>query len=187
MSSGVHELHREAERALRAGHGLDARAMFVAAGDRAVRDGRWRDALESYRLALELDMLDAGVVARCEAAMRSAQRKLWMWSDYATAIAAHPEWPHFACRDAQLVIGDDAQVIACPGVGAVLDVRMTDDGALEVQPTQKFTDLPIAMAMVIVRRAVWPRPRHIGPGAALVRYLGRLVRLTELGEWGDPP
>jgi hypothetical protein len=79
------------------------------------------------------------------------------------ALDQHPEWVAFACRSAQIVIGD----LGCASVGPVLE-------------------LPIAMAMIVLRRARWstPRERATEPMTVRVTFAGhQRVRLDEHGEW----
>jgi hypothetical protein len=97
-------------------------------------------------------------------------------------------WPHFGARGAQIVIGDLGAVVDCPGVGPVLELLMTEKDLIETRPDARFASMPIAMAMIVLRRAMWPAPRERAtePMNVRVTYAGReRVRLDEHGDW-DP-
>jgi len=143
-----------AERAFKSGDPTAARDAFLAAGDVAKRFQLWKSATRCYRHALELDVLDRVAVARlCGLLGRGGH--LVEWIDYAKAVDRN-DWPSFGCRKAQLVIGDSGAFVECPGVGPVLDVTMPDSELVEAQPDGRFVGMPAGMAMIILRRALWP-------------------------------
>jgi hypothetical protein len=63
---------------------------------------------------------------------------------------------------------------------------MSDDDLIETRPEARFTGMPLAMAMIILRCAMWFAPRNFAddPSSLRVAFHGRpLVRLNELGDW----
>ncbi|MBX3154937.1 MAG: hypothetical protein KF773_02970 [Deltaproteobacteria bacterium] len=187
VNADVRVLFMDGERAARRGEVATARACFLEAGQAAADVQLWRSAIRCYRHVLELDLLDREPVERIG---RMPNRVISGrgWDAYRAAIDQHARWPHFGCRGAQIVIGDLGAVIDCPGVGPVLELIMTDKDLIETRPDARFNGMPIAMAMILLRRAMWPAPRERAtePMNVRVTYAGReRVRLDEHGDW-DP-
>jgi hypothetical protein len=183
----VRVLFTDGERAARRGEHETARACFMEAGRSAAEVQLWRSAVRCCRHALELDLLDRGAV---EAVTRMPTRVISGrgWDDYRVALDQHPEWTKFACRTAQIVIGDQGAVIDCPIAGRVLELIMTERDLVEARPAARYPGMPIAMAMIVLRRALWPNPRErtSDPATMRVTFAGReRVRLDEHGDW-DP-
>jgi len=175
----------DADRAARSGDVTAARDAFVEAGACAAIHGRWRAAVRCYRRALELDLLDREIVAKI---VRIAGKvtNAADWASYARVLEARPPWPSFGCRSAQIVVGDLGGVVTCAGIGAVLEVMMAHDDLIDVHPDGQLAGMPLAMAMVILRRALWPVPRDHATDPARVRVTfaaGRHVQLDEHGDW----
>lgn len=187
MNADVRVLFMDGERAARRGELATARACFLEAGQAAVDVQLWRSAIRCYRQTLELDLLDREAVDRI-ARMPTRVISGRGWDAYRIALEQHTAWPHFACRGAQIVIGDLGAVIDCPGVGPVLELIMTDKDLIETRPDARFNGMPIAMALIVLRRAMWaiPRERATEPMTVRVTYVGReRVLLDEHGDW-DP-
>ncbi len=192
MNHDIRVLFLDGERAARTGELATARACFLEAGQAAAGLQLWRSAVRCYRHALELDLLDRVVI---EGVLGVPLRVISGrgWDRYLAAIDAHPEWPAFGCRAARIVSGDLGAVIECPGAGPVLELIMSERDLVETRPDARFTGMPTAMAMVILRRALWPTPRERAtePMTVRVTFEGReRFRLDELGEWepiiGEP-
>lgn len=176
----------DGERAARVGDAATARGCFLEAGRAAVAFQLWRAAIRCYRHVLELDLRDREPLDRIHR-MPSRVITGQGWEDYARAIERHPEWPRFGCRTAHTVMSDQRTQVECPPVGAVLDVLMSAHDLVEVHPIAPFLVMPIAMAMIVLRRALWPAPREHATELMAVRvvYAGRPeVQLDELGDWG---
>ena len=185
VTADIRELVAGAERVLRE-HDLPAgRTAFVAAGDCARDYGLWRTAARLYRRGLELDVVDREIIERlARLAVRFPNGGDWL--EYRRALDAHPEWPRFGCRGTQVVIGDDGTVVTCPDVGVVLELMMSASDLVEIHPDARFADMPRAMALVIMRRAMWlsPREHTTEPMSVRVVFAGRpAVVLDELGDW----
>lgn len=180
----VRVLLAEGERALRSNNRADARAAFLAAGQAASRHQVWRRAQRCYRLALELDLVDREPIERI---LRLPSRTISHaeWNVYACVLDCHA-WPSFGCRPARIVTGGQRSQVECPGIGAVMDLTMPDDDRIEAHPDPRLADMPFAMAMMILRRAMWvaPRDRTNRPQRLRVAFdeLPQ-VWLCELGEW----
>jgi hypothetical protein len=173
-----------AERALRGGDRGEARAAFLAAGQAAVSYQLWRSALRCYRLALELDVVDREPIARIvELPARAVAQADWRL--YARALERH-DWPSFGCRAAQIVTGGAVTLVECAGVGAVMELLMPSEDLIETRPDARFTGMPLAMAMIILRRAMWIAPRAFATEPQRLRvafdHLPQ-VWLDELGDW----
>jgi hypothetical protein len=98
----------------------------------------------------------------------------------------HPGWPHFGCRSARVLTHDSGSIVECANVGPVLELAMPHADVVEVRPDGRFAKMPIAMALLVLRRALWPTPREMTSKPARVRVLfgGREpVRLDERGDW----
>jgi hypothetical protein len=180
------QLHvSDAERARRAGDPRAAYGGFVEAGQCAEQYGLWKTALRCYRNAVELDLFAHGALehlARIAGRAGAGPE----WTEYATALAGSPTWPHIACRQVQLLIGNAGAVVGAARVGTVLEVVMAEDDLVVVQPEARFADMPVAMALIILRRAMWPAPRENAEVSYEIRvtYRGRYrYRLWEHGDW----
>jgi hypothetical protein len=185
MNVDVRVLFGDGERAARGGDWATARACFLDAAQCALDVQLWRSAVRCYRHALELDLLDREVVERV---LQVPQRVISGrgWDEYRSALDAHAAWPHFNCRGARVVLGDLGAVIECPRAGPVLELIMSEQDLVETRPDGRFTGMPSALAMIVLRRALWPAPRERGsePMTVRVTFDGRQrVRLDELGDW----
>lgn len=184
MNVEVRDQLGSAERAIRSGDPTAARDAFLAAGDVAKKFQLWKSATRCYRHALELDLLDRVAVARLLGLLGRGGHVI-EWVEYAKAIDRN-DWPSFGCRQAQLVIGDVGAFVDCPGIGPVLDIAMPESELVEALPDGRFVGMPVAMAMIILRRALWPLrlEQTIPPRNVRVAFAGRVpVVLDELGEW----
>lgn len=188
MNADVRVLLADAERALRAEQLAAARAAFLEAGQSAASYQLWRSALRCYRRALELDLADREAVGRI-AQLPPRVIALADWHDYARALdtrAGARAWPSFGCRAAQIVTGNVGAQVECPGTGVVMELIMTEDDLVETRPEARFEGMPLAMAMIVLRRALWFAPRELAtdPGSIRVAFDGRpQVWLDELGDW----
>jgi len=175
----------DGERAAREGDAVAARGCFLEAGRAAVAFQLWRAAIRCYRHVLELDLLDREPldrIARMPGRVTSGQG----WDDYTQAIGRHPEWPRFGCRTAHTIASDRRTLVTCPQVGPVLDMLMSASDLVEIHPLAPLLAMPQGMALVILRRALWPAPREHATELLAVRvvFAGRPpVRLDELGDW----
>jgi hypothetical protein len=181
----VRVLFTDGERAARAGELDTARACFVEAGQCAADVQLWRGAIRCYRHALELDLLDRDLVERI-VRMPPRVTSGRGWDEYKTALDQHAEWVHFSCRNARVVSGDLGAVVECPSVGPVLELLMSEVDLVETRADARYQAMPIAMAMIVLRRALWnqPRERATDPMTVRVTYAGhQRVRLDEHGDW----
>lgn len=107
------------------------------------------------------------------------------WSEYARVLG-QDAWSSFGCRSAQIITGEGGAHVECRGTGNVLELMMTADDLVEARPEARFTGMPLAMALIILRRALWLAPRELAsdPMSLRVAFDGRhQVRLDELGDW----
>jgi hypothetical protein len=183
----VRVLFTDGERAARRGEYDTARACFLEAGQCAADVQLWRAAIRCYRHVLELDLLDREVVERV---LRMPPRVISGrgWDEYRNALDQRPAWLHFSCRTARVVIGDLGAVVECPAVGPVLELIMTEQDLVETRPDARYQGMPIAMGMIVLRRALWAHPRERANELMNVRvtFAGQQrVRLDEHGDW-DP-
>jgi hypothetical protein len=184
VNSDVRVLLADAARALRGDDLAGARAAFHEAGQCAVSYQLWRSALRCYRRALELDLADREAVVRI---VHLPPRVIALadWHDYVRALDSRA-WPSLGCRAAQIVTGNLGAQVECPGTGVVMELMMTEDDLVETRPEGRFAGMPLAMAMIILRRALWFAPRELAsdPASIRVAFDGRpKVRLDELGDW----
>ncbi|HEY6036228.1 MAG TPA: hypothetical protein VIV58_18255, partial [Kofleriaceae bacterium] len=182
LNIDIREALADAERALATGDRAAAARAYVEAGDHAVRYQLWRSAARSFRSALELDLVARDVVAKL-VGLRHL-RAVADWLDYQDALDAHPDWPHVSCLRAQVLIDDRGAYVDC-GL-RVLRLAMTSDDHVEVRPEPRFSEIPLAMALVVLRRAMWPNARDqaLQPMRLRVTYSGRpSIWLDELGDW----
>ena len=183
----VRELVAAAEQAAHDGLWPLVKSSYVAAGICAVQFGHWRTAVRCYRNALEIDLLDRTCVMRIAAIV--SKLVIDDWVDYLRAVDAG-SMPAFGCRHAQVVGADLGTVVRCPGVGPVLELIMSADDLVEVRPEARFAGMPIAMAMIVLRRGLWPKPVEQAPEPRMIRvgFAGRSpTTLDELGDWSPLP
>jgi hypothetical protein len=88
------------------------------------------------------------------------------------------------------VTGDAETVVRCPDVGGVLLIAMPERDLVEARPAPRFAGMPVAMALVILHRALWPdaralwlEQRHRPAMQVGVRFEGKELWLDELGDW----
>jgi hypothetical protein len=174
----------DAERAARAGELDDARRLYLDAGDRAAIAGNWTLATRCFRYTVELDFFDIVAVQRL-ATMTPRATARAEWAAYMAALRGGT-LAKFAATSVQLVVSNSgAEVVASP-VGVVLEVLLSGDDLVEAHPAPAFDMMPLAMALLVVRRALWPVKRSRPATAMTVRvaYRGRQpVKLDELGDW----
>lgn len=185
MNVDVRILFGDGERAARSREWAAARACFLEAAQAALDVQLWRSALRCYRHALELDLLDRDIV---ECVLQLPPRVIAGrgWDEYRSAIDSHPAWQRFNCRGARVVLGDLGAVIECAGVGPVLELIMSERDLVEMRPDARFGGMPSALALIVLRRAMWPAPRDRANELMTVRvsFDGRQrVRLDEHGDW----
>ena len=175
------ELLAAGDRAARVGHHASARQCFLEAGDSAASLGLWKAALRCYRFGLELDLFDEEIVAavrRLPLQARGGQG----WRDYEDSVRCKPD-RSFGCREARITTADQTSYIECPLIGPVLDIYL-DRETVEARPLERFREMPVAMAMIIVRRALWPKTENLGASSRWVSFQARApVQLNELGDW----
>lgn len=182
MSTNISRIRVGAERDLQRGEIDRAFRRFLAAGDAARRDARWLLAARCYRDALELD-LGSRVAVRRLIAIGRHTRDRSAWIDYAHALERDPYSSGFSCRGAQLLVHNLGAVVQCVEVGPVLDLLMTSDSSFDCLPDGRFRDMPVAMSMLVLRRALWPDGRSKRGARVRVTYRGHVVWLNPRGEW----
>jgi hypothetical protein len=176
-----------AERAGRDGEVAAASIAYVEAGRAAVAGELWRVAVRCYRSALEIDLTDRAVVARLRSLGARAGED---WTAYMRTLE-RTDWSRFGCRGATIVGGGDRTIVQCPKIGPVLDIAMRDLEHVEARPVASLARMPLAMALIILRRALWPDARALwpepsrGPAMKVRVAFGteRAVWLDELGDW----
>lgn len=186
MNADVRLILADGERALRGDDLAAARAAFLEAGACASGYQLWRSAVRCYRRALELDLVDHEPIRRI-LQMPARAVAPGDWTEYARELDRRP-WRSFGCRAAQIVTGDLGAVVECPGAGAVMELMMTEDDLVESRPALRLAGMPLAMALIILRRALWLAPREVAaePTSLRIAFDGRpQVRLDELGDWGS--
>lgn len=184
VNADVRLLLADADKALRIDDLTGARAALIEAGQCAAGYQLWRSALRCYRRALELDLVDRDALGRI-LAMPARVVPPHDWVEYRRALDRHA-WPSFSCRAAQIVTGDLGALVECPGAGVVLELMMTADDLVETRPDARLDGMPLAMALIILRRAMWMAPRDVAnePSVLRVAFNGRpQVRLDEIGDW----
>jgi hypothetical protein len=184
MAVDARALVTEAERAARAGDVGEARRLYLEAGDHHSGKGAAAMAARHYRHAVELDLFDLVAVQRL--ALRAARAPTRVeWGAYAAALR-HGAMPAFASTSIHLLVSNEGAEVTAAPVGRVLDVLLTGDDLVEAHPAPKFDTMPLAMALLVLRRALWPAPRTrpASPMSVRVAYRGRQpVKLDELGDW----
>lgn len=186
VNADVDRLLSDADAALRAGNVQNACVTLGEAGDCAAMYGLSRAALRCYRRALELDVTQVALARRAaKIASRIALASGPDWQVYASVLETQ-NWPRFGCREAQTMISDASAFALCPIVGPVLALAMPEPDLVEARPIGRFAAMPRAMAMLILRRALFPSPRDYTPAPHHVRVAfgthGQVV-LDETGDW----
>lgn len=138
------------------------------------------------RRALEFDVagLDAVELGIPIAGRISHQLRI-DWTEYAAALRGQP-WPHFSCRSAQITIDDDGASIGCQLVGVVFAVAMPEADLVALTPHGAFRGMPLAMAMIVARRALFGGPRLDGELPRVIRVVfdeRPEVVLNDIGDW----
>jgi hypothetical protein len=187
VNADVRDHVASAETAATSGDLSRASALYLEAGRAAAGDTLWRVTIRCFRAALEIDLTDREVVARL---LALGARGGDDWSAYARALDRE-DWPRFGCRAASIVIDDDGATVHCPQVGPVLAIAMTERDLVKARPHSRFAGIPVAMALIILRRALWPDARALWleqrhrPAMQVRIDLGaqHLLWLDELGDW----
>jgi hypothetical protein len=158
-----------------------ASRMFVESGLSAAASESFRLAVRCYRAALEIDLLDRRVISRL---LGLGARAGDGWSAYERTLDLL-DWRSFSCRGVSVVSG----TVHCSGIGPVLGMVSQGD-RVEAYPDPRFVKMPLAMAMIILRRALWPEarlwpvPGDRPPLHVRVKFPAhREARLDELGDW----
>jgi hypothetical protein len=105
---------------------------------------------------------------------------------YSRLLDEMPDWPRFGCRSARVLAHDSGSVVECTGAGPVLELVVEAADLVSAQPDGRYSKMPLAMAMIILRRALWPAARDPAHKAARVRvaFAGKpTVWLDERGDW----
>jgi hypothetical protein len=186
MNADIGLLVADAALATRDGDFRLARATLVEAGDCATRYGLWRSAIRCYRRALEFDVSDRDACRKAEhIAPRLGRAASTHWSDYASALETRA-WQRFGCLGAETMIGAKGAFATCPRAGPVLELTMPEPDLVAAKPIGRFAAMPLVMALLILRRALFPRPRDAADAPHLIRiaFAGhRRVVLDEVGDW----
>lgn len=184
----IHDALTRAERAAREGDPKVAQHGFFDAGERARRHRLWRTALRAFCSALELDVVDRLPLARI-VGLAGHLDHAPEWAEYARVVE-RSAWPHFGCRDAQVVSDDAGALVECRGVGPVIELAMTGPGLVDAYPDGAFARMPLAMGLLILRCALWTsrRPATLPARTVQIAFAGRPpVELDELGNWRPAP
>jgi len=179
----ISEITVAAQRALATGDYEAARSRFVEAGECAVRFQLWRSAFRAFRNALELDLVDPVPVARLKT-LRGSLTMLGDWSDYVRVLESNPGWSSVCAIGARILSADTGTIVECRGVGPVLELAMPEADLIEATPDGRFRAMPRAMALLLMRRALWPFPRERDGMRVRVAW-GTMPRvwLDESGYW----
>jgi hypothetical protein len=186
VNSDVRVLVADAERAAESDDWHAAQAAYVDAGDCATGYGLWRSAIRCYRHALELELTDANVVERAVAiSTHLAYATSQDWLAYRTTLR-DARFPRFGCRKAEIVVGERGSYLTCPLVGPVLSLAMPASSVIVATPFPRFARVPLAMALIVLRRALFAgsRDEADAPRLARVTFANHAsVELDELGDW----
>lgn len=155
---------------------------FLKAGDEARAKDMARLAARCYRDALELDLASRVAVSRL-LGVRDQTKDRPFWIEYQRALRRKPAWSQFSCRRAQILVHNLGSVIECADVGPVIELVATADGRFECLPDARFNAMPLAMTMIILRRALWPHGKSTGSTRVRVSYRGHVMWLNARGEW----
>jgi hypothetical protein len=179
----ISEMSSAAKRAIVVGDFETAKACFIEAGDCAVRFQLWRSAFRAFRSALELDLVDPVPVARLRM-LRGSMTMVGDWSEYARSLETNPTWPTVRAVGARILSADTGTIVECRGIGPVIEIAMPEPDLIEATPDGRFRQMPRAMALLVVRRALWPFPRERDGMRVRVAW-GTLpeVWLDESGDW----
>lgn len=184
MHEDVRTLMAAGERAERAGELMDAYARYVSAGDVAAGNASWRAAIRCFQRAVELAPFEVEAIRRIAAIAHHVHNRT-EWSEYATALERKLV-PMFPFHHVQLVLGNDGSFVTAPSTGTVLEVMLTGADLLEAHASGPFADLPLALALLVLRRALWATPSS-RPRALMsirVAFNGRPhMLLHENGDW----
>jgi len=183
VSATLHRLCVEAEKAAHRGDLHSAVRNYIAAGDAARSRERWQLAARCYRSALEVDLGSRVAVSRLvHIGGHTNDRKFWV--EYSRMLKHDGSWSQLTCRRAQILVHNLGSVIECAEVGPVIELVIASDGSFECLPDARFKAMPLAMTLIILRRALWPTGRS-SPLAPRVRvgYRGHTVWLNARGEW----
>lgn len=183
MNRDVRMLVADAERALAERAPAAASSRFVEAGDTAAQYGLWRGAMRCYRSALEVDLVCEPAIARAiHAVPHTSPDAVGDWTEYQLAAR---QLASFTCRGAEVTIDDRGAFLTCPAVGPVFAIAMPERDLVEAAPAPGFADLPLAMAMIVLRRGLFIAPcdHSDAPRTVRIAYARRQVSLSELGEW----
>ncbi|HTR54916.1 MAG TPA: hypothetical protein VMJ10_29720 [Kofleriaceae bacterium] len=178
-------LLRPAEAAARRNDIAGALRGFMSVGDAAVTLEKWRSAVRGYRAALELDLLRREPIA---ALLRLGPHLAHEheWREYRRALEGTPDWPHFGCRSARIITSDSGSIVECNVAGPVCELIMARHDLVEAHPVERYAKMPLAMGLLIMRRALWITPRFETPNPSWMRvaFGGRApVWLNEQGDW----